>query len=366
MLTGLNGAGKTSILEALSLLSPGRGLRRASFDEIALRQAEGPSDQWAVAARLATPSGLVDVSTGHTGESDHPHRQRRQVRIDGQPAKNQAALAETLGIVWLTPEMDRLFLEGASGRRRFFDRLVFGIDPGHASRVSAYERAMQQRSKLLREGTGDESWLAALERVMAANGVAIAASRLDLAGRLNRAALEVADTFPKVRLEAAGTVEEWLGDRPALTAEEHLQAALAAGRPADAASGGANVGPHRSDMQVFHAITGRTASTCSTGEQKTLLIAIILASVRVQADARGALPLVLLDEVAAHLDARHRCALFEAVAAIDVQAWYAGTDRSVFDPLRGRVQFYSVENGGAHASGDGNGGEAGGPAANRL
>jgi DNA replication and repair protein RecF len=345
VLTGSNGAGKTTVLEALSLLSPGRGLRRARLEEMGRRHGDGPAPVWAVAARLRTANGTVEVGTGRIAGGSPWARDRRQVRIDGQPAKTQAVLAEMLGMTWVTPEMDRLFLEGTSARRRFLDRLVFGVDPTHAGRVGAYERALQQRARLLRQGAADPVWLAALEDTMATNGVAVSAARRDVTARLSLASAEGASPFPGAVLEARGMVEQWLDEGPALSAEDRLRAALGGSRRNDAETGGAAVGPHKSDLGVRHLASGRFAAECSTGEQKALLIAIVLAGARVQMVEQGSVPVLLLDEVAAHLDARHREALFEAVAALDVQAWYAGTDIGLFEPLRGRAQFFAVEGG---------------------
>lgn len=352
VLTGSNGAGKTSVLEALSLLAPGRGLRRARLDDLSRWQtAAAPSAAgWAVAARLRAPNDEIDVGTGCEPSGAPASRERRQVRIDGRPGKSQAILAEVLGVAWLTPEMDRLFLDGAASRRRFLDRLVFGLDPAHASRVAAYERAMQQRARLLRQGRADPVWLAALEDTMAAKGVAVSAARREATARLTRASARGASPFPAATLESTGRVEAWLDQEPALSVEDKLRAALEAARKVDAETGGAAVGPHKGDMGVRHSATGRPAAQCSTGEQKALLVAIILASARVQSEDRGATPIVLLDEVAAHLDSHHRSALFDAVADLDVQAWYAGTDRAVFEPLRRRAQFFTVENAVATAS----------------
>jgi DNA replication and repair protein RecF len=352
VLTGSNGAGKTSILEALSLLAPGRGLRRARLEELP-RWRPGEADpvaptDWAVAARLSRADEEIDVGTGCTVRRQPAGsaraRERRQVRIDGRPAKSQAVLAEVLGMTWLTPEMDRLFVDGASSRRRFLDRLVFGLDPAHAARVAAYERALQQRARLLRQGAAaDPTWLTALEDTMATTGVAVAAARRDATARLTQASRRGSGPFPAADLGSSGEVEDWLDREPALSVEDKLRAALKVSRTKDAETGGAVTGPHKGDLLVRHSATARPAGQCSTGEQKALLVAIVLASARVQSEERGVTPIVLLDEVAAHLDARHRAALFDAVSALDVQAWYAGTDRTVFEPLRGRAQFFAVE-----------------------
>jgi DNA replication and repair protein RecF len=344
VLTGPNGAGKTSVLEALSFLAPGRGLRRARLDDVARWQTGGTmAPGWGIAARMRVPDGAVDLATGRDAAGTGVQRERRLVKIEGQPAKSQTALADVLGVTWLTPEMDRLFVEGAATRRRFFDRLVYGLDPGHAERVNAYEKAMRERSRLLRQGCCDVAWLAALEDTMARHGIATAAGRRDTAERLSAIGSEVLAPFPGAIIEIDG-VERWLDDEPALAAENRLRDRLAASRRIDAETGGAAEGPHRSDLVVRHGATGRIAGTCSTGEQKALLIAIVLAGARAQAAVRRALPLVLLDEIAAHLDRRHRAGLFELVAALGAQTWYTGTERGVFQPLAGQAQFLTVDN----------------------
>ena len=340
VLTGPNGAGKTNLLEALSFLAPGRGLRGAKSTEIDRRPDLGDSG-WAVAAVVATRNGAVRVGTGR----DPTASERRVVRIDGEPVRGQAALGERLGVVWLTPSMDRLFLDGPSGRRRFLDRLVLGLDPAHASRVSAYEQALRERSHLLRDGPADPAWLAALEEVMAEQGVAVAAGRRDNVQRLDRVCAEARGPFPRARLTLVGGVESWLEDVPALAAEARFAAALAANRQSDGQAGGAAIGPHRSDLAVSFAEKGIAAEFASTGEQKALLIAILLAHAALQQATRGEPPLLLLDEIAAHLDASRRAALFEALVRLDSQAWLTGTDAALFDPLRCDAQFLSVHDG---------------------
>ena len=340
VLTGPNGAGKTNLLEALSFLAPGRGLRGAKSTEIDRRPDLGDSG-WAVAAVVATRNGAVRVGTGR----DPTASERRVVRIDGEPVRGQAALGERLGVVWLTPSMDRLFLDGPSGRRRFLDRLVLGLDPAHASRVSAYEQALRERSHLLRDGPADPAWLAALEEVMAEQGVAVAAGRRDIVQRLDRVCAEARGPFPRARLTLVGGVESWLEDVPALAAEARFAAALAANRQSDGQAGGASIGPHRSDLAVSFAEKGIAAEFASTGEQKALLIAILLAHAALQQATRGEPPLLLLDEIAAHLEASRRAALFEALVRLDSQAWLTGTDAALFAPLRCDAQFLSVHDG---------------------
>jgi DNA replication and repair protein RecF len=349
VLTGPNGMGKTNLLEAVSFLAPGRGLRGARLTEIDRRNMATCQDNtvevatrgWAVAATMATCRGTLRIGTGR----DAADGDKRVVRIDGEPARSQAALAERLGVVWLTPPMDRLFLDGPSGRRRFLDRLVVALDPAHAARVGAYEQAVRERARLLRDGPADPAWLAALEGVMSAQGVAVAAARRDAVQRLDRACSAAEKPFPQARLKLAGTVEDWLDEMPALAAEAKFADALAVARPSDAVTGGAAIGPHRSDLMVSLAQTGIAAELGSTGEQKALLISILLAHAELQRALRGEPPLLLLDEITAHLDPGRRTALFEALARFESQVWLTGTDEALFAPLRGRAQFLRVRDG---------------------
>ncbi len=343
VLTGPNGAGKTNLLEAISFLAPGRGLRRARLGEIDRRaspQALASAGAWIVAASVASPRGTVRIGTGR--EATASGGERRIVRIDGGAAKSQAALAEHVNLVWLTPLMDRLFIEGGSARRRFLDRLVYGFDPAHAGRCAAYEQALRERGKLLREGPYDGAWLGALEENMAGHGIAIAVARLQVAARLDMACADGVAGFPRAALAVAGPVEEWLAEAPALAVEERLRERLLGGRRQDAESGGAAFGPHRSDLRVRHAASGAPAEQCSTGEQKALLIAILLAHARLQTAARGAAPIMLLDEVAAHLDRTRRRALFAELEALGGQSWLTGTEEELFADLRGTAQFLTV------------------------
>jgi DNA replication and repair protein RecF len=347
VLTGANGAGKTNLLEALSLLAPGRGLRGARLGDVARRRpdaAEGAA--WAVAATVEGRRGSHRLGTGRDGATG----ERRVVHVDGEPVRGHAALAEALGILWLTPAMDRLFLESPGGRRRFLDRLVFGFDPAHAARVGAYEQALRERSRLLRDGPADRAWLTAVEGVMAKAGAAVAAARRDVVEQLDDACAAAEGPFPRARLQLSGAVEGWLGEMPALAAEERFAASLAESRHGDSVSGGAAVGPHRTDLAVMHAEKGIAAETASTGEQKALLIAIVLADARLLHKLRGEPPLLLLDEVAAHLDPKRRAALFEALLALDGQAWLTGTEPAVFAPLAGAAQFLTVHDGRVHST----------------
>jgi DNA replication and repair protein RecF len=241
--------------------------------------------------------------------------------------------------------MDRLFLEGSAPRRRFLDRLVYGFDPEHAARVGAYEQAMRERARLLRERLADSAWLGALEERMAGHGIAIAAARRDVTARLDQVCRTPRAPFPGARLAQTGEVAEWLETLPALAAEERLREQLQAARGIDGESGATTVGPHRGDFVVRHAATGMAAAECSTGEQKALLLAVLLAQARLQTELRGVAPVMLLDEVTAHLDAPRRAALFAEIAALAVQAWLTGTDAALFAPLGGAAQFFGVADG---------------------
>jgi DNA replication and repair protein RecF len=349
VLTGANGAGKTNLLEALSFLAPGRGLRNAKLSDvdrrsIALAGAAGEAvaaSGWAVAAAVTTRCGIVRIGTGR----DPAAGERRTVRIDGETARGHGALSEHLGMVWLTPQMDRLFLDGPAGRRRFVDRLVTAIDPGHPGRVGAYEEALRERARLLRDGPSDPAWLSALEAVMAAQGVAVAAARRETVQRLDAICARTEGAFPRARLALDGAVEGWLDRMPALAAEADFGAALAAARCSDALSGGAALGPHRCDL-VVHLLPNRIPSEfTSTGEQKALLITIVLAHARLHSAVRGEPPLLLLDEIAAHLDSARRSSLFEILHQLESQTWLTGTEPAVFAPLRRHAQFLSVQNG---------------------
>lgn len=337
VLTGPNGAGKTNLLEALSFLVPGRGMRRAGLSEIA-RHGLGEGAAWAVAAVLESGT---EIGTGREAGFE-----RRSVRLDGQAAK-PGDLAETISALWLTPAMDRLFSEGAGGRRRFLDRLAFGITPGHARQASAYEHAMRERTRLLkarRDGAKeDTSWLTALEDGMARHGVAVAVARNRAVDLLDEACRRGIGPFPAARLAVIGEVEAWLAE--GLTeaeAEDKLRTALMRARARDEAAGTATMGPHRADLAVRHAAKDLAVGQCSTGEQKAVLVAIVLAQARVQATMTGRAPLLLLDEVVAHLDDVRRAALFDELCALGAQSWMTGTDELLFDGFGDRAQFFRV------------------------
>lgn len=354
VLTGPNGAGKTNLLEAVSFLAPGRGLRRAKLSEVERRPAPGSETRgadpvapwapapWVVSAVLETGHGRTHIGTGRESGDGEKMSERRTVRIDGRPTRGQKELAEHVAVVWLTPELDRLFLDGSSARRRFVDRLVYGFHPEHAGEVAAYETVMRERSRLLAEGPADAAWLDALEDGMARHGVAIAAARSSVVRRLDAAAAERSGPFPAARLALAGEVDTALTEMPAVAVEDRARASLRAARAHDALHGGAVWGPHRTDLLVRYAAKDCPARDCSTGEQKALLLSITLAVARELAAERGDAPLLLLDEVVAHLDGARRAALFEEISALGAQAWLTGTDDELFAGLRGRAQFFRV------------------------
>ncbi len=352
VLTGANGSGKTNLLEAISFLTPGRGLRRAKLLEAANTNGGGG---WAVAADVRSDAGESTLGTGlvtggtEAGTADMA--ERRSVRIDGQTMSGSNALAEHIKVSWLTPQMDRLFQEGAAGRRRFLDRLTYGFDPAHGKRMTAYEKVMRERNRLLKEGRHDRHWLASLERTLAGTGTAIAAARRETTERLNKA-MATADqgpggrAFPKAELSARGLLEGWLEEEmSALDVEDRYRAALEASRRQDALAGATGQGPHRSDLGVLHKDKGMPAELCSTGEQKALLISIILGDARLQAGLQGQAPILLLDEITAHLDATRRAALFDEIEEMKTQAWMTGTDYALFSELGSRAQFLTVDNG---------------------
>jgi DNA replication and repair protein RecF len=339
-ISGPNGAGKTNILEALSLLGPGRGLRGAQLWEIARRDGQGG---WAVAAVLEGAGQSCRLGTGI-----EPGTERRAFRLEGMPAAGPHALAEKYPLLWLTPAQDRLFNEPASARRRFLDRLVLVFDPAHAARLAAYEHAMRERTRLLTgETAADPQWLNVLERQMAEHGVAIAAARVEAVSRLSRFSLRAAanELFPRALLALDGTLETALSVNAAVALEDAFAETLSENRLRDGKAGRSLAGPHLSDLIVRHEVSGLEAHSCSTGEQKTLLIGLVLASAWLNREETGRVPVLLLDEIAAHLDARHRAGLFEEIQDLDAQAFMTGTDAHLFEVLGARAQHFCAVGG---------------------
>lgn len=320
VVTGENGQGKTNLLDAISLLSPGRGLRGVALSEAARSNGQG---NWTVAAEVETAGGALEIGTGTQAAAPD----RRLLRINGGTA-SAATLGEWFSVLWLTPAMDRLFSEPASGRRRFLDRLVLALHPGHAREATRYDAAMRQRNRLLAESQPDPAWLSALERAMAEHGCEIARARAVTVAALAATLAAAPDgIFARAEVSISGWPED-----PALN-ESGFAAGLARLRAADAAAGRATTGPHRSDFAVHHAAKAQPAARCSTGEQKALLLGIVLAHAELVAVRTGAPPILLLDEVAAHLDARRRGALFERLAASGAQVWMTGTESALFEGI---------------------------------
>ena len=330
VLAGPNGAGKTNLLDAISLLSPGRGLRGAKLGEHTRRGPSAMSEAlWAVSATVTRAGEPYDIGTGLISSQGS---ERRQVRLNGAAAQSSADLGDVVQMLWLTPAMDRLFIESASGRRKFLDRLVLGFDAGHARAATRYETAMRERARLLKYGPRDPAWLEGLENEMVEAGLAMAKARREAVARLNSALAERVGAFPAAQLSLdTDDADDTLGER------------LARARIRDAEAGRTTVGPHLVDLSVRHTQKRTDARECSTGEQKALLISIVLADARELSRARNGLcPILLLDEIAAHLDATRRAALFEEILELGAQAWMTGTDMDMFAPLRAHADLFEV------------------------
>jgi DNA replication and repair protein RecF len=346
VLTGPNGAGKTNLMEAVSLLAAGHGLRRAPYVE--LTRLGAPT--WAVAATVRTPNGPVTIGTGIESQ-DAGTRTGRVVRVDGQTKSGSGILAAEIDICWLTPAMDGLFTGPAGERRRFLDRLIPSFDPGYRTRLGQFERAMQQRNRLLADDVREDARFAGLERIMAETGVAIAAARAAAVAELaatiaarREAAPE--SPFPWADLAIAGALEADLAHIPAVDVEDAYAATLRRSRERDRAAGRALDGPHRADLVVGHGPKAMPAAVCSTGEQKALLVGLVLAHAdHVRRHRDGRAPILLLDEIAAHLDPARRAALFDEIVALSGQTWMTGTDPEGFSALAGMAQFFHVDEG---------------------
>jgi len=345
VLTGANGAGKTNLIEAISLLAPGRGLRRATMEELAFSEGDG---SWAVSAEIEGMLGLATLGTGidpPVGEDSSP---ARRCRIDREAVSSAAAFADHLRVVWLTPAMDPLFNGPASERRRFLDRLVLAVDAQHSSRVSALERCLRSRNRLLEDARSDPHWLEAVEHETAEVAVAVAAARSETVNRLSGAlvaARSSAPEFPLAEIALQGWMEKLLPDHSAIEIEDRYRVLLKDNRARDAAAGRTLDGPHLSDFAVTHAGKGIPAADASTGEQKALLIRLVLAHARLIKEMTGYAPLLLLDEVVAHLDPARRAALYDALAALGAQVWMTGADPAAFGDIVGRAQVLEVRGG---------------------
>jgi DNA replication and repair protein RecF len=340
VLVGANGAGKTNILEAISFLSPGRGLRGIKLSQATMIQS-GQNQGWKVAAILQDLQGDVTLGTGL--EMVDIGRERRIVKINGELARSQSALTDYIGMTWLTPQMDHFFLEPASIRRKFLDRLIFAFDPSHSERVYRYEYTLRERSLLLREGNYDVLWVKTLEEKLANDGVAIAAARVQMVNQLSSVRpCENVQLFPAFEMVVSGDIEGWLETMPAVAVEDRFASVLADSRAVDAVAGGASIGPHRSDLKVKHLDNELAAEVCSTGEQKMLLLAIVLTFARLCSLLQSRTTILLLDDVASHLDQHHRMVLFQEICDLGLQVWLTGTDVSIFRELSGRAQFFTI------------------------
>lgn len=344
VLVGNNGAGKTNILEAISFLSPGRGLRRASYDEVGRN--DGPGS-WAVAATIEGRLGSNQIGTGLTLASGGVERGRK-TRINGATARSLEQVAEFVRVLWLTPAMDGLFMGPAADRRRFLDRLVLAIDPEHGRRVNAFEKAMRSRNRLLEERPGETEWLDGIEIQLAEHGVAISMARAELIACFSNLIERQQDgrsDFPKAHLSLDGELETATKGLAATDAEDHYRKTLHQMRSRDAGAGRTLVGPHRADLQVRHIEKNIEAARSSTGEQKALLLGLVLAHAQLVTSLSGMTPVLLLDEVAAHLDSDRRAALFDQLEALGGQCWLTGTDRAYFDSLGSRAEIFDVRGG---------------------
>jgi DNA replication and repair protein RecF len=342
VLVGPNGAGKTNLLEAISLFSPGRGLRRADMSELAFNEGDG---SWAISAEVDGALGLATLGTGIEPPANTDAAPARKYRIDREPVGSAAAFADHVRVIWLVPAMDQLFAGPASERRRFLDRLVLAVDAGHAARVSALERALRSRNRLLESPRPDLHWLDATEHETAEVAVAVAAARAETVRRLStalaaRRATETA--FPSAEIGLDGWMEAAVLAAPAVEVEDRYRAVLRENRGRDAAAGRTLDGPHLTDLLVVYEPKGIAARDVSTGEQKALLIGLVLAHATLVADMSGAAPVILLDEVVAHLDPSRRAALFAALGRLGAQVWMTGADPAAFAEVPAGAEIFDV------------------------
>ncbi len=328
VLVGPNGAGKTNLIEAISFLAPGRGLRRANLDEVAFSEGDG---SWAVAAEIEGALGLATLGTGIERPPADDAAALRKCRIDREPVGSAAAFADHLRVVWLVPAMDTLFVGAPSERRRFIDRLALAVDAEHGSRVNALERSLRSRNRLLEDPRPDPHWLDAVEHETAELAVAVAGQRVETVRRLDAVlASRKGSAFPPAGIALDGWIEHLIPEHPAVEIEERYRAVLHDNRARDAAAGRTTDGPHLTDLKVIYVAKGIAAAEASTGEQKALLIGLVLAHARLIAEMTGCAPILLLDEVVAHLDPARRMALHGELAQLGAQVWMTGADPALF------------------------------------
>jgi DNA replication and repair protein RecF len=343
VLYGPNGAGKTNLIEAISFLAPGRGLRRATLEEVACNKGDG---SWAVSTEVEGALGLATLGTGIERIAEDGAPAQRKYRIDREPVGTAAAFSDHVRIIWMVPAMDSLFTGAPAERRRFLDRLATAIDSEHSSRVNAFERALRSRNRLLEEPRPDAHWLDAVEHETAELAVAVASLRAETVGRL-RAALSARaqSAFPPADIALDGWMESLLPSEPAVFVEERYREKLRENRGRDAAAGRTLDGPHLTDLAIVYAQKGIVAADASTGEQKALLIGLVLAHARLIAEMTGAAPILLLDEVVAHLDPSRRMALHGELAQLGAQVWMTGADPALFVEIEGQATLVEVHSG---------------------
>jgi DNA replication and repair protein RecF len=343
VLYGPNGAGKTNLIEAISFLAPGRGLRRATLEEVAFHEGDG---SWAVAAEVEGALGLATLGTGVERALEDGATMQRKCRIDREPVASAAAFADHLRVVWLVPAMDSLFVGAPSERRRFLDRLALAVDVEHASRVNALERALRSRNRLLEETHPDPHWLDAVEHETAELAVAVAGLRAEAVRRLESVLLSRRDSdFPPVEIALDGWMEKLLPAHPAVEIEERYRTVLRENRARDAVAGRTLDGPHLTDLAVVYAQKGIAAGDASTGEQKALLIGLVLAHARLITEMTASAPVLLLDEVVAHLDPTRRAALHRELAQLGAQVWMTGADPALFAEIKDDAAMVEVDSG---------------------
>lgn len=343
VLVGPNGAGKTNLIEAISFLAPGRGLRRATHEEVAFQEGDG---SWAVAAEVEGALGLATLGTGVESAPDDDTAAHRKFRIDREPVSSAAVFADHLRVVWLVPAMDSLFVGAPSERRRFLDRLALAVDAEHASRVNALERALRSRNRLLAEPRPDPHWLDAVEHETAELAVAVAAVRAEAVNRMQRVLASRHDSdFPPAELALDGWMETLLPSHPALEIEERYRVVLRESRARDAAAGRTLDGPHVTDLSVVYVRKNIPAGAASTGEQKALLIGLVLAHARLISEMTGSTPVLLLDEIVAHLDPGRRAALHAELAQLGAQVFMTGADPAAFAEVADRAAMIEVRAG---------------------
>jgi DNA replication and repair protein RecF len=343
VLVGPNGAGKTNLIEAISFLAPGRGLRRATLDEVAFNEGDG---SWAVAAEIEGALGLATLGTGIERSDNEDATAQRRSRIDREPVSSAAAFADHLRIIWLVPAMDTLFAGAPSERRRFLDRLVLAVDAEHAGRVNALERSLRARNRLLEEPRPDTHWLDAVEHETAELAVAVAGLRVETVRRLDAVLMRSNESaFPPAQIGLDGWMEQLIPLHPAGEIEARYREVLRDNRSRDAAAGRTLDGPHLTDLKVVYAAKAIDAADASTGEQKALLIGLVLAHARLLCEMTGAAPVLLLDEVVAHLDPARRAALHGELAELGAQVWMTGADPALFHEMTANAAVVEVRAG---------------------